>query len=74
MDIDLPTGEVVVYYNGQAVIGPIVVASIANKALASGHPILTDVRSTNNMVDADDFRIYLMSDPAPPIRSPVSSR
>ena len=70
MDIDLPTGEVVVYYNGQAVIGPIVVASIANKALASGYPILTDVRSTNNLVDADDFRIYLISDPAPPISLP----
>jgi len=60
MDINLRTKEVSVYYNGQKVIGPIVVNSIATKALASGEPIRTDVRTTNNLMDADDFRIYLI--------------
>lgn len=60
MDIDLTTAKVSVYYNGQQVIAPITVASVATIAVPSGKDILIDLRATNNLMDGDDIRIYLI--------------
>lgn len=55
MEIDRATGNAWFYYNGQIIGGPVFF-----DAINTSDTVRTNVRATNNLLDADDFRIYIL--------------
>jgi len=61
MEIERTSGLAWIYYNGEEIGGPIYLS-----AVNTTDTVRSNVRATNNLLDADDFRIYLVGSDLPP--------